>query len=309
MLSAATAQVPKGADMTLKSPDGRIVFLLTAGDQMKYSVVWNGKPIIKDATLGISVDGDDLGVKAQADRFPQLQLLDDKFPMRGVHPIGATRCQSGVIAVTSGAHAKTWNLEVRVFNDAVAYRYNVPESGKHRIDGESTAWNLPAGSELWYLRGKNRSYEDKYKMGRVGEFEPGTEIMTLATAVLPGGGYAMLSEANVFNYSDMALLSGPDNTFKAFFHNDQQGWIAGKRRAGGVPLAGHPAGGGPQRAGQPGRAPQSVPAAVGRFLARRVHPAGTLDLALADRRRAETRRAAHLGRWHQADGVRVLPRR
>ena len=210
--------------MTLKSPDGRIVFLLTAGDQMKYSVVWNGNPIIKDAALGISIDGDDLGVKAQTDRFPQVQLLDDKFPVRGVHAVGATRCQSGVIAVTSGAHAKTWNLEVRVFNDAVAYRYNVPESGKHRIDGESTSWNLPTGSELWYLPGQNRSYESKFKMGRVGGFEPGTEMMTLATAVLPGGGYAMLSEANVVNYSDMALLSGPDNTFKAFFHNDQQGW-------------------------------------------------------------------------------------
>ena len=225
MFSAAMAQMPRSADMTLKSPDGKIVFLLTAGDQMKYSVVWNGKPIVKDATLGISIDGDDLGVKAQVDRFPQLQLLDDKFPVRGVHPVGATRCQSAVIGITRGAHAKTWNLEVRVFNDAVAYRYNVPESGKHRIDGESTSWNLPAGSELWYLPGKNRSYEDKFRMGRVGEFAPGTEIMALATAVLPGGGYAMMTEANVVNYSDLALMPAPDNTFKAFFHNDQQGWI------------------------------------------------------------------------------------
>ncbi len=211
--------------MTIKSPDGKIVFTLTAGDQMKYSVVWNGKPIVKDAALGISVDGDNLGTKAQTDRFLQVQPLDDKFPVRGVHAVGATRCQSAVIPVTSGEHAKKWNLEVRVFNDAVAYRYNVPDGGKHRVDGESTSWNLPAGSELWYLPGKNRSYEDKYKMQRVGEFEPGTEMMTLATAVLPGGGYAMLSEANVVNYSDLALLSGPDNTFKAFFHNDQQGWV------------------------------------------------------------------------------------
>ena len=161
MLSAASAQGQKMADATVKSPDGKIVFSLTAGEQMKYSVVWNGKPVITDATLGISIDGDNLAVKAQTDRFAQTQLLDDKFPVRGVHAVGATRCQSAVIGVTSGAHAKTWNLEVRVFNDAVAYRYNVPESGKHRIDSESTSWNLPAGSELWYLPGKNRSYEDK----------------------------------------------------------------------------------------------------------------------------------------------------
>ena len=226
VLPSAVAQGQTSADATVKSPDGKIVFTLTAGDQMKYSITWNAKPIVKDATLGISIDGDNLALKAKTDRMPQVQTLDDKFPVRGVHAAGATRCQSAVIAVTSGEHEKTWNLEVRVFNDAVAYRYNVPESGKHRIDGESTSWNLPAGSELWCLSGKNRSYEDKFKMQRVGEFEPGTEIMTMATAVLPdNGGYVMLSEANVFNYSDLALLAAPENTFKAFLHNDQQGWV------------------------------------------------------------------------------------
>ena len=223
-LTAARGQT--GADVTVKSPDGKIVFTLMAGDQMKYSVVWNGKPIIKDAALGISVDGDNLGVKAQADRFPQLQLLDDKFPVRGVHAVGTTRCQSAVMGMTSGEHAKTWNLEVRVFNDGVAYRYNVPGGGKRHVDGESSSWNLPAGTELWYLGGKNRSYEGKFKVAPVGGMEPGAEIMAMATAVLPeGGGYAMMTEANVVNYSDLALMPAPDNSFKAFFHNDQQGWV------------------------------------------------------------------------------------
>ncbi len=225
ILPAAIVQGQGLPDVTLKSPDGKIVWTLTAGEQMKYSIVWNAKTIVKDATLGISVDGDNLGVKAKVDRFAQVQPLDEKFPMKGVHPIGATHCQSAVLGVTSGEHEKTWNLEVRLFNDAVAYRYNVPGSGKRHVDGESSSWNLPTGTELWYLGGKNRSYEDKFRVKPIGEFEAGTEIMTLATAVLPGSGYAMLTEANVVNYSDMALMPAPDNTFKAFFHNDQQGWV------------------------------------------------------------------------------------
>ena len=213
-------------DMTLKSPDGKIVFTLTAGDQMKYSVIWNSRTIVKDATLGISVDGDDLGTKARVDRFAQVQPLDEKFPVRGVHAVGVTHCQSAVLAITSGAHAKAWNLEVRLFNDAVAYRYNVPGGGKHRVDGESSSWNLPAGTELWYLGGKNRSYEGKFKVAPVGGMEPGAEIMAMATAVLPeGGGYAMMTEANVVNYSDLALVAAPDNTLKASFHDDPQGWV------------------------------------------------------------------------------------
>ena len=224
LLPAAIVRGQSMPDCTLKSPDGKIVFTLTAGDQMKYSIVWNSRTIVKDGTLGISVDGDDLGVKAQVDRFAQVQPLDEKFPVRGVHSIGVTHCQSAVLAVTSGAHAKAWNLEVRLFNDAVAYRYNVPGGGKRHVDGESTSWNLPTGSELWYISGKNHSYEDKFKMKHVGELEAGAPIMTLATAVLPGGGYAMMTEANIINYSDLELLPAADNTFKAFFDNDQGGW-------------------------------------------------------------------------------------
>ena len=83
----------------------------------------------------------------------------------------------------------------------------------------------PRGSELWYINGKNRSYEDKFKSKHIGEFEPDKEIMAMTTATLPEGGYAMLTEANVFNYSDLALMPAADNTLKAFFHNDPQGWV------------------------------------------------------------------------------------
>ena len=215
----------QGTDgLLVESPDGKITCVVSAGAQLAYSATWDARTIIRDAAIGISVDGRNLGSNARVVRKPSVQKTEETFPVMGVHAAGTARYNAATVALSSGDPAVAWSLEVRVFDDAVAYRYQVPGSGKRRVDGESSAWNLPAGSVLWSIGGKNRSYEDRFKARPVGEFTVGTEIMAVATAVLPGGGYAMLTEANVVNYSDMALLATGDNTFAAFFQNDQHGW-------------------------------------------------------------------------------------
>ncbi len=211
--------------VTVKSPDGKIALTVSPGAQMTYTVAWEARTIVKDAALGISVDGHNLGLNARVTAPPPVQPLVQTFPVRGVHTTGTARCNAAIVELASGDPAMAWTLEMRVFNDAVAYRYNVPGSGKHHIDGESTAWNLPTDSVLWYLGGKNRSYEDRFKSKPVGDFPVDAEIMAMATAVLPGGGYAMMTEANLVNYSDMALVAAPGGTFKASFHDDPQGWV------------------------------------------------------------------------------------
>ena len=211
--------------VTVKSPDGKIALTVSTGAQMTYTVAWDARAVVKDAVLGISVDSRNLGLNARVTATPPIQRFDQTFPVRGVHATGTARCNAATVELSSGDPATAWTLEVRVFDDGVAYRYNVPGSGKRHIDGESTSWNLPADSVLWYLGGKNRSYEDRFKSKPVGDFPVDTEIMALATAVLPGGGYAMMTEANLFDYSDMALVVAPDCTFKASFQNDPQGWV------------------------------------------------------------------------------------
>ena len=220
-----TALRAQPGDFTVKSPDGKIVVVVAPGERLKYSVVWSGKPIIQDAALGITIDGDDLGMKTRMNLAPQIQLLDDHFPVRGVHAVGRTRCNSALIALTGGEPSTDWTLEIRAFDDGVACRYIVPGDARRHIEGESTAWNLPSGSILWYLGGKNRSYEDHFHNKPIEELEPGTEIMAMATAELPAsGGYAMIAEANLVHYSDLALEASGANTLRAVFHDDPQGW-------------------------------------------------------------------------------------
>jgi len=116
-------------------------------------------------------------------------------------------------------------LEFRIFNDGVAYRYRVPGTGTRRIDSEVSQWKIPSGSTLWYQNAENKSYESPYESAAIERLAAGITVAAPMTVTLPDGwGYAMLTEANLVNYSDMSLASTAPNSFQARFTNDPQGW-------------------------------------------------------------------------------------
>jgi len=212
-----------GSDLQLKSPDGKIVMSLHAGDHLEYDISFHRKQVVANSTMGIIVDGNDLGQNAKFTGSPETSRINEHYPVMGVHSTATNHCVSTVIPISSGS--THWQLAVRVFNDGVAFRYQVPGTGTRHIDGESSEWNVPVGSRLWWQAAKNTSYESKFQTSLVGELSPGLELMAPATLQFPGhAGYGMMTEANLINYSDMSLRLDGTNTFKAFFHNSRKGW-------------------------------------------------------------------------------------
>jgi hypothetical protein len=58
------ASVPAAAH-TVKSPDGRIAVEVRADGPLRFDVAVDGKPVVKDATLSLTVDGVALGATAR----------------------------------------------------------------------------------------------------------------------------------------------------------------------------------------------------------------------------------------------------
>jgi alpha-glucosidase len=219
--SAATAEI------LVKSPDKSITVTVdtTGNGQLIQSVRVKDQAVLEPSAVGIQVDDQDLGQKATLGK-PATRSVRETYPVSGVHRTGLDQYQEAVIPITEGSAANKWKLEVRVFNDGYAYRYRVPGAGIRKVVGESSEWKLPAGSTLWYQSGKNVAYEAPFVQKKVEEVEAGTTIMAAATAKLPGNlGYAMMTEANLVNYSDMVLTTTAPGTFKAFFPEDQKGWV------------------------------------------------------------------------------------
>ncbi|MDB6019532.1 MAG: hypothetical protein JWR19_4021 [Pedosphaera sp.] len=211
-----------GANIELKSPDGKIAVTVSTGGHLNYAVKFHGQAVVETSALGVTIDGKDLGLGATFAGRPAVETISETYPMLGNHSLAVNRCDATMISLTSGD--VTWQLEVRMFNDGVAYRYRVPGSGARHIDGESSEWKIPVGTTIWSQSATNTSYEARYEVAVVGQQPKQLQIMAPATLKFENGaGYAMMTEANLVNYSDLSLLT-EGNVFKALFRNSLKGW-------------------------------------------------------------------------------------
>lgn len=208
----------------IASPDGTVSATVgSTGGTTTYQVSYKGQTVISPSTLGITVDGQNLGQNATLGSAA-IRTFRETYRTWGNHPVATNWFNEATIPVTSGGTKTPWQLEVRAYNDGFAYRYRLSTQGAHQINGESSQWKLPANSVLWYQVNTNE-YETAFREMMAPRVAAGQTIGAPVTAKLANGlGYALITEANLVNYSDMALGTGEAGTFNAVFDKDPQGW-------------------------------------------------------------------------------------
>ena len=228
VLGSFLAVHAKAADapVVLKSPDGGVVATVQTGEHLTYTVQFQGKPVLDVSALGVTINGEDLGWKATVHGTLGTHEINERYATRGGHSAAVDHCLVTTIPLKGGPSQRAWQLEVRVFDDAVACQYQIPAGGKEmHIDGESSSWNVPEGSTLWSQDAKNRSYESFFHPDEVSRMPVNTKVLAPATLRFPDGlGYGMITEANLINYCDMDLEKTGPTTFRALFYDSPQGW-------------------------------------------------------------------------------------
>ncbi|HEX3084786.1 MAG TPA: glycoside hydrolase family 97 catalytic domain-containing protein, partial [Pyrinomonadaceae bacterium] len=125
------------------------------------------------------------------------------YPTRGVHSTAVNNCSGARISIQH-KHSADYQLEVRAFNDGIAFRFVIPGEGKH-VPDEDSAFTFPAGSTAWFHDFEGH-YEGTYKMKAIGEVQDGEWVAPPLTIRLPNrAGYAAISEAALVNYAGMGL--------------------------------------------------------------------------------------------------------
>jgi alpha-glucosidase len=105
-------------------------------------------------------------------------------------------------------------LELRVFNDGVAFRLIVPAGKGLRVPDEATNYILPTGSTVWY-HGLEGHYEGVHDRKAITDVQAGEWAAPPLTVKLPGGtGYAAITEAALVDYSGMALQADGGRGFQ-----------------------------------------------------------------------------------------------
>ncbi len=189
--------------VSVASPSGNIIASIGVGadGHLYYTVERAGQRVIEPSPLGQIVDGVNLGESVVGIELSMPTPVDETYPTRGVHRTARSHYLGTTLTLRRAAAVdRVVNLHFRAFDDGVAYRYEVPGESPRTVGGEVSAWVLPASSRLWH-QVNTENYEANYRGTELGLFDD--DIGGPVTAELAGGGYVVLTEAALTNYSGM----------------------------------------------------------------------------------------------------------
>lgn len=230
LLSLAPSQA---TDFSFQSPGGNIqVDLKDGANGLTYEVRWNQKLVLAASRLDVRVDGKDLTPGAQWGK-PVVQEIDEKYRWFGGHHLALHRARAVRLPFTTASGGPA-DLELRLQNDGVAWRFRVPAQKGRKVEQEMSEWKLPLDSMVWFQNDLG-AYEGIFDGAPLKSLTPPAfryggsldQKMTIPlplTAELPGGGYALLTEAAVYDFADSATRVMPDGSLRLFLQAQTGGW-------------------------------------------------------------------------------------
>ena len=214
------AQSPGGARLKVASPDGQIVFILgdaTASqalepgvNDLRYAVDFHGKWLMDESVLGLKLEGQ----PALGPGMKQVRVQTGQHDESYTIPVGKTSSvrdhyNSAVVDLADDSGRKL-SIEVRAFDDGVAFRYIVPDQPSiHslRIEHELTQFHYAKDATLYplLLEGFQTSYEDEYQVRQVSGIHHDWLIGLPLLAEVSGIGWVAVTEADIDHYAGMYL--------------------------------------------------------------------------------------------------------
>ena len=210
------------SDISVISPDGKISADIYKGDDSKlyYKIESGGKVIIEPSRLGIISDSIDLGSNITFGS-KESGHINETYSTFGVHNEGVNNCNTKTVEIKTAK--ENWFLDIRVFNDGVAVRCRLAAKSNRHIQGEATEWKVPSQTLYWYQTDLE-SYEGTFSKVMVDTLASDKIVALPVTALFPSGEYGLLTEANLVDYSDLAVKTSAGGILNAFFHAEQEGW-------------------------------------------------------------------------------------
>ena len=211
----------QSAEVKVNSPDRKVVVTVTDNGGLSYNVSFDGREVVSPSRFGIVADDVDLGADVKLGKTSSRKIRES-YSMFGGHAKALNYCRETTVSVRSAA-GENYELDVRAYNDGMALRARLAAKPGRKINGEATEWKLSGNPLAWYQTDFG-SYEGVFQGTRLNDLSAGQKIPLPITFGLSGGGYALVTEANLLNYSDLGVQVAPDHSLRAFLHANQSGW-------------------------------------------------------------------------------------
>jgi alpha-glucosidase len=203
--------------VTITGPDGAVVVTVqTSSGNLNYSVTYRGVTVIETSPLGLTVNGTNLGTGVTIVSTTDYST-NETFPSRhGIHAIGVNYYQAQLITLNHAASGLTCFLNVRVYSNGVAFRYEFTNATTKNITAESSGFVIPDGSTVWSQNGTS-VYEGVYSGTTITATANGTVMGPPVTIQLPGtNGFLALTESTLGVFGSPYLTKVLDATGRKF---------------------------------------------------------------------------------------------
>ncbi len=197
-------------DGKILSPDGRtecMVRLLNG--QVVYSVQKDGKSIVRESHVGMELRGDEpllnglMLVRAVSKTFDETweTVCGEEQYVRNNYN------ETAFYLSESGGKKRLFTLRFRVFDNGVAFRYELPpqpEFQKLIVENELSEFNVDSNSYAWHIPAYQPDrYEYNYTRDSI--YELTGSVHTPLTIETPTGFFLSIHEAALYNYGSMTL--------------------------------------------------------------------------------------------------------
>lgn len=211
MTALAAAQ---SGPATVKSPGGALeisVSTLPSG-QLAYRALFQGKPVVEWSPLGLGIQGSGtlgdavkiLGVETSSGDETWTALHGKANPVRDRYNAAVVR------TAETGGLGRRLDIELRAYDDGVAFRYSVPEQPslrEIRLTREATRFHIAKDATTFplILRNYRTSYEDDYHELPLSGVQEENLLALPLLMELPGVAWLAITEAHIDNYAGLYL--------------------------------------------------------------------------------------------------------
>ena len=202
------------------SPDKRTqCFFVLKNGEMSYRVERDGKALIGLSKLGFSICGEKaIGQDLKMIRY-RTRYCDEKTELLwGEDRFLKNNYREATFYLSETKEPKRIiTLKFRVFDNAVAFRYEIPPQPKFQritIADEITEFNINPNSSVWKIPAfEPDRYEYNYEKSSVHELTH--SVHTPLTIKTPNGYYLSIHEAALYNYGSMTIKLDDNNRLKS----------------------------------------------------------------------------------------------
>lgn len=216
LVAALVAPGAARAAHVVKSPDGRIAVEARAGGPLRFDVAVDGRTVVKDAALSLTVDGVALGQAARV-RASKTRSVDT------VHEPAVRRRNASVRERYNELRLDLdgrYAVAFRAFDDGVAYRFETALP-KASVVVKEEAMRLPfvGATQVYYPQEESffSHNERHYLPVKLASIAPAALATLPAVVEIAGGPKLAIAESDVEDYPGLWLRGNADESLSATF--------------------------------------------------------------------------------------------